>query len=239
MSEEKAIPHEFGGEAMESALITPGPGPSAAVLMFPTVAGITDLERKFANRLAERGLAVLIADLYGKRWRGCERPQAFELMKQIRSDRRRMREQLLGVLDVARALPEIDGSRIVASGYCFGGQCALDLARSGADILGAASFHGLFDPPPGLPDEPIKAKVICFHGWDDPSVPPEAVVALAKELTEAGADWQIDAYGNTVHGFTNPGADAMGSPAVKYSPSADRRSWIAFNDFLDEVFGGG
>ena len=81
------------------------------------------------------------------------------------------------------------------------------MARSGADVAGVASFHGLFDPP-GLRPQPIKAKVVAYHGWDDPMVPPDAVVALGQELTEAGCDWQIHAYGHIGHGFTNPGADA-------------------------------
>src|SRR5206468_2643497 len=98
----------------------------------------------------------------------------------------------------------------------FGGQCALDLARSGADIAAAVSFHGLFDPP-GLPPEKIKAKVVAFHGWDDPMVPPDKVVALGQELTEAGSDWQIHAYGNVAHGFTNPKAHEIGIDGVRYN----------------------
>ena len=83
--------------------------------------------------------------------------------------------------------------------------CALDVARSSADIAAAVAFHGLFDPP-DLPPEKITAKVVAFHGWDDPMVPPEKVVALGQELTEAGSDWQIYAYGHVAHGFTNPNA---------------------------------
>jgi dienelactone hydrolase len=231
---ERPVAHEFDGEEMESILIYPDGAPYPAILMFPTVAGIADLERGFAHRLADRGLSVMIADFYGKRHRGCPRPLAIEMMGALRSDRARMRRLLQSILETARQQPEVVADRIVASGYCFGGMCSLDLARSGADILGAAAFHGLFDPP-DLPPQPIKAKVIAFHGWDDPSVPPEKVVALGKELTEAGADWQIHAYGHTVHAFTNPGADAFNNPAVKYSPTADRRSWTAFNNFLDEI----
>ena len=98
-----------------------------------------------------------------------------------------------------------------------------------------ASFHGLFDPP-GLPPVPITAKVAAFHGWDDPMVPPTKVVALARELTEAGCDWQIHAFGHTVHGFTNEDADKLGSPAVRYSAEATRRSWRMLEDFLGEAF---
>ena len=100
--------------------------------------------------------------------------------------------------------------------------CALDLARSGADIAAAVSFHGLFDPP-GLPPQKIKAKVVAFHGWDDPMVPPDKVVALGKELTEAGADWQIHAYGHVGHGFTNPNASELQIDGVAYNALAAER----------------
>ena len=112
------------------------------------------------------------------------------------------------------------------------------LARSGADIAAAVSFHGLFDPP-GLPPEKIKAKVVAFHGWDDPMVPPEKVVALGNELTEAGADWQIHAYGHVGHGFTNPHASDLQIDGVAYNALAAERSWTSFISLLEELFGGG
>jgi dienelactone hydrolase len=99
-----------------------------------------------------------------------------------------------------------------------------------------ASFHGLFDPC-GLPTEPIKAKVAAYHGWDDPMVPPEAVVALGNELTAAGADWQIHCYGHVGHGFTNPSASQMGIAGVFYHEAAERRSWASLENFLGEVLG--
>ena len=89
--------------------------------------------------------------------------------------------------------------------------------------------------PNGLAPTPITARVIAFHGWDDPMVPPAKVVALARELTRAAADWQIHAFGNTVHGFTNPGVDAFNNPAVRYSALASTRAWRAFDGFLDDV----
>jgi dienelactone hydrolase len=134
-----------------------------------------------------------------------------------------------------RKREHVDKERVAVIGYCFGGQCALDVARSGADVAAVAAFHGLFDPC-GLPAQPIKAKVVAFHGWDDPMVPPEAVVALGNELTEAGADWQIHAYGHVGHGFTNPNAHQMGIKGVFYHEAAARRSWAALEDFLAEVF---
>ena len=110
----------------------------------------------------------------------------------------------------------------------------LDLARSGADVLGVVSFHGLFTPPGNLENPRISAKVLVLHGYDDPMAPPSHVLALADELTQAGADWQIHAYGGTVHAFTNPQANDPGFGTV-YKAEADHRSWQALRNFLAEV----
>jgi dienelactone hydrolase len=119
-------------------------------------------------------------------------------------------------------------------GFCFGGMCALDLARSGAELRGVVSFHGLLKPN-GLPPAPrIVAKILMLHGYDDPLAPPEDVLAVAREFTQAGADWQLHAYGHTVHSFTNPAAN-MPQNGMQYSDRADRRSWHALLQFLDEV----
>jgi len=231
----RTIEHGFGGEAFASELIAAPNGPLPTVILFPTVAGISKLELGFAQQLADVGYNGFCADLYGAAFRGCDRKTGAEQMKRLRADRADLRDRLLAVVDTARAQSESDG-RIAAIGFCFGGLCALDLARSGADVAGVGSFHGLFDPP-GLPPKPIAAKVIAFHGWDDPMVPPEKVVALGRELTSAGCDWQIHAFGGTVHGFTNQDADKIGNPAVRYSAAATRRGWQMLERFLEELFG--
>ena len=199
------------GQTLDHVIVHDGTGRVLpTVIIIPTVMGVQPLEIGFAERLVALGYHAVVADLFGRRftpastarrrsprWASCA-PTA-----------RRLRDRLLAVLErgsQARACRRrADRGR---SAICFGGQCALDVARSGADIAGVASFHGLFDPP-GLPPQPIKAKVAAYHGWDDPMVPPEAVVALGKELTEAGADWQIHAYGHVGHGFTNPKAHEL------------------------------
>ena len=59
------------------------------------------------------------------------------------------------------------------------------------------------------------------------------MLGLTRELTETGADWQLHAYGHTVHGFTNPEAAVPGR--VFYNKAADRRANTALADFLHEV----
>ena len=234
---EQAVAQEFAGEALEHVWMSAPGNARATVIIVPTVMGVTDLERGFARRLNDRGCHAFIADTFGKKFRGAARDVMFGELTRLRKDRAALKDRLLAILDSAKQQDGVDAGRIAAIGFCFGGQCVLDLARTGTDIAGVASFHGLFDPP-GLPPQPIKAKVAAYHGWNDPMVPPEAVVALGKELTEAGADWQIHAYGHVGHGFTNPNATReLGIPGVEYDERAARRSWTALYDFLDELFG--
>ena len=237
MSKERPVPHEFEGEHLESAFIGRRDGQARpTVILIPTVMGVTDLEKGFGRQLIEIGYNAFVADLFGKKFHGAPRDTMFGEMNRLRGDRAALRRRLQHVLEIAREQEEIRDDQIVVAGYCFGGQCALDLARSGADIAAAVSFHGLFDPP-GLPPQKISAKVVCYHGWDDPMVPPDKVVALGRELTEAGCDCQIHAYGHVGHGFTNPHASELQIDGVAYNELAAERSWTSFVNLLEEIFG--
>lgn len=238
MSKERRVPHEFEGETLESVFVGRRDAESRpTVILIPTVMGVTDLEIGFGRQLVELGYNAFVADVFGKEFHGAPRDTMFGEMSRLRSDRAALRRRLQHVLAIACELEEVSNEEIVVAGYCFGGQCALDLARSGADIAAAVSFHGLFDPPE-LPKERITAKVVAFHGWDDPMVPPEKVVALGNELTEAGSDWQIHAYGHVGHGFTNPHASELQIDGVAYNALAAERSWTSFINLLEELFGG-
>jgi dienelactone hydrolase len=148
-------------------------------------------------------------------------------------DRKMLLTRLQAGLATASSMPIIDSRRIAIMGFCFGGLCALDLARSNADIRGAVSFHGLLKPS-GFTEPKVRARVLMMHGFDDPLAPPTDVLAIAKEFTDAGADWQLHAYGHTVHAFTNPVAHNRGG-GLQYDEAADRRSWHALEEFLAEV----
>ena len=237
MSKDRPIPHNFEGEELESVFVGRRDGaPRPTVILIPTVMGVSDLEIGFGRQLVELGYNSLVADVFGKKFHGAPRDVCFGELNRLKSDRAALRRRLEHILELTRGLSEVEPGQIVAAGYCFGGMCALDLARSGADIVAAVSFHGLFDPP-GLPPEKISAKVVAFHGWDDAMVPPDKVVALGQELTEAGSDWQIHAYGHVGHGFTNPSAAKLQIEGVAYNALAAERSWTSFINLLEELFG--
>ncbi len=157
-------------------------------------------------------------------------------MDTLRAERPVLQQRLLLALQTMRDQEEVDASRTAAIGYCFGGLCVLDIARTGEPLAGVISFHGLFDPPGNTEGNRIQARVLALHGWDDPLATPDQAVALGQELSSMGADWQLHCYGNVRHAFTNPSADASTGVTV-YNKSADRRSWAAAQYFLSELFG--
>lgn len=199
------------------------------VLIAPTVMGVSDLERGIAARLAGRGYVALVADLYGQGRHPETMEEARPKMDALNADRPLLAARMAAAFDALRERSNVDPERTAVFGYCFGGKCALDLARSGEPVKGVVTFHGLLDPPPQGHAE-ITAKVLVTHGWDDPLATPEDVTAFAREMTEAKVDWQLLAFGHTVHAFTNPKREGM------YSPVADKRAWTAAMSFLDELF---
>ena len=224
----------FDGEELASPWF-PVAGNGPAILIFPTVMGVSDLEAEFAARLNALGYHAMIGDLFGTATRGREIQAMFAEMGRLKGARAMLRRRLEALFQAMLVQPGVESGKVAVIGYCFGGLCALDLARSGAQLAATACFHGLFDLP-GLDPQPIKGKVVAYHGWDDPMVTPDAVVALAAELTQAGADWQIHAYGHVGHGFTNPHASQIGIAGVAYSELAARRSWASLELLLAEAF---
>lgn len=232
----RTIDYDHSGTALEGYLAWDDsqPAPRPGLLIIHAWAGRSPFEEDVAVKLAGLGYAAFAMDVYGKGILGADPEENTALMQPF-LDNRPMLQARLGVgLETLQGQPEVDGSRMAATGYRFGGLAALDLARTGSDFAGAVSFHGLFNPPGNTEGNRIKAKVLALHGWDDPMVPPADVVALGEELTKAGADWQIHGYGHTVHAFTHPQANAPEMGAA-YHADADRRSWQAMVNFLAEV----
>lgn len=210
-------------------------GRRPAVMVNHTWAGRDGFVADKAVKLAELGYVGFAVDMYGKGVLGSGPEQNAQLMQPFIDDRAMLQKRMQAALATVKLLPWVDDQKIAAIGFCFGGLCVLDLARTGVDIKGVASFHGLLNAPDNLKDIAIKAKVLAMHGHDDPMGRPEAVLAFEQEMTAAGADWQLLNFGHTLHAFTNPVANDPARGTV-YQADADRRSWQMLQNFLTEIF---
>lgn len=237
---EKTVEYEKDGVTLEGFHVYDDAveGKRPAVLVIHQWTGLTDYEKQRSRQLAELGYNVFAADIYGKGIRPVP-PAAAQEAGKYKGDRKLYRARLEAGLEVLEKDEHTDVSKIAAIGYCFGGAGVLELARSGAEIAGVVSFHGALDAASGMAAEKgkVKAKVLVCHGADDPHVPPAQVEGLEKELRDAGADWQLIAYGNAVHSFTQKMAGNDPSKGSAYNEKADLRSWEAMKVFFAEIFG--
>jgi len=210
-------------------------GRRPAILINHTWAGRDDFVAEKAKKLAALGYVGFAVDMYGKGVLGSSIEENAQLMQPFMDNRLMLQKRMQAALYAVKLMPWVDDSKVAAIGFCFGGLCSLDLARTGADLKGVVSFHGLLGAPGNTQGNAIKAKILALHGHDDPLATADQVIAFEQEMTRTGADWQLHTYGNTQHAFTNPVANDRDRGMI-YRPDADRRSWLAMENFLTEIF---
>jgi dienelactone hydrolase len=237
----KAVEYRHGDATLEGYLAWDDAqqGRRPGVLVVHEWYGVNDYAKSRAEQLAKMGYVAFALDMYGKGVRANNPQDAGKLASTYKNDRKLMRDRAKAGLEVLRKQDNVDGGRVAAIGYCFGGQVCLELARANADVAGVVSFHGALDTPDPKGSQGVKPKVLVCHGAVDPFVPDAHVVAFRDEMEAAKADYQIIAYAGAVHSFTNPVADKAGLKGVAYNENADRRSWRAMQDFFGEIFGTG
>lgn len=230
----QTIEYSHEGTNLEAFVACPKEKEKApAILIFHAWRGRDDFVCEKAKWLASLGYVGIALDMYGKGVLGSSVEENSKLMQPFMDDRKFLLSRMEAGMKVASEHPSVEPGKISAIGFCFGGLCALDLARSGAPLQGVVSFHGLLNPP-GYPIKP-QAKVLVLHGHDDPMVPPDLVLAFENEMTEFKVDWQVHAYGETMHAFTNPIANDAKMGTV-YSHVAEKRALRAMENFFMEIY---
>jgi len=147
-----------------------------------------------------------------------------------------LRQRIRAGYDTLVAMKQVDPKQVVVMGYCFGGTTALELARSGAPLVGTVTFHGGLSNPAPEDAKNIHGRVLILHGGDDPFATASDVAAFKQEMKNANVDMQFVVFPGAVHAFTNPAAGNDKSKGVAYDAKADKDSWQKFEDFLKEVF---
>jgi dienelactone hydrolase len=213
-------------------------GKRPGILVMPEAFGLGPQAKRRAEMLAGLGYVALAGDPYGDGVEFTDLQEAIKRAGAIFADPAIARRRVRAALDKLATVAQVDTSRMASMGYCMGGTFSLELARSGAPVRGVVSFHGGLQTQRPAEAGAVKAKVLVCTGADDPFVPHAQVGAFAEEMTKAGVDWQVISYGHTVHSFTNPDADKVGAPGIKYNKLSDERSWKAMKSFFEEIFAG-
>ncbi len=207
--------------------------PLPVVMVCGTILGRNDFAIDRARELARLGYVGVALDVYGDGFATDDFAVGRTHMDALMNDREELRDRLAANIDFVRSQPNVEELRLAVIGYCFGGLCALDVARSRDDVMAVASFHGVLTQPPRQLKSPINAKVLIMNGDADPLVPVSDIASIQEELNVREADWQFHNYGFTYHSFAIPGAN-MPDHGVKYNDQAQARSWSTLKGFLKE-----
>ena len=220
-----AVTCQVNGMSYEGYYVSPSKK-APLVLLIHDWDGLTDYEIKRADMLAELGYAVFAADLFGAGVRPTKVVDRRQHTGELYKNREKMRALMRGALDAAKSRGANVGNTVVA-GYCFGGAAVLELARSGANLKGFATFHGGLKTPEGQNYTATRGAILIMHGTADSAIPMDQFAALAKELESAGVAHEMITYSGAPHAFT-----VFGSK--RYQEAADKKSWKRFQEFLAE-----
>lgn len=234
----QSVVYQIDGIDYESRLVfdadvvSPRPG----LVMAPNWMGVSEGAERIAQSVASKGYVVLLADLYGQAVRPQNGDEAAAAMMPLKNDRALLNKRMQAALDQlqSQTVASVNSAKLAAFGFCFGGCCALELARTGAPLKAVVSFHGTLDTPNPADGKNIKGKVLVLHGASDPLVPKEQLPAFEQEMNDAGVDWTLTSFGGAYHSFTDTEAN---NPGVQmYNKTVSDRAFASMHYLLDEVF---
>lgn len=206
----------------------------AGILILPAWMGIDANSKESAEKLKALGYYAFVADIYGVDKRPSNTNEAGKIASYYKKNITEYHKRIQLALDEL-VKQGANPDKIVVIGYCFGGTGAIEAARMNMKVQGVVSFHGGLGRDENREINLIQPKVLVLHGADDFYVPKEEIEAFQNEMRKGRADWQMVYYANAVHAFTHKDAGNDNSKGAAYNEKADKRSWIAFMDFLKEA----
>jgi dienelactone hydrolase len=237
----QAVTYDFDGTTLKGYLAWDNAvsGKRPGVLVVHEWWGLNEYARKRAEMLAKMGYVAFACDMYGDGKVAAHPNEAGQLAGEVRKNSKTWHGRALAGLQVLRDNDKVDGKRLAAIGYCFGGSTVLELALSGADVSAVVSFHGALPAPTEEQAKAVKARVLVCHGALDGFITEKAIQEFRGALDKAHVDYQFVYYAGAKHSFTVEGADKRGIDGIKYNAHADHRSWQHMKLLFDEVFAPG
>lgn len=237
MVEQERLEFEHAGKGLSGEVFRPegARGPLPAVLVMASAYGLGEHVRSSARDLAGCGFIAVATDMYGAGAFHAEPKNAGPDYAALMADPALLRDRVAAWYAAAKGLAGVDPERVAAIGYCFGGYCVLELARSGADVKAVVSFHGTLKTDSPAQPGAVTGEVVAWCGAQDPYAPSADIEALGAELRAAGARHQITVFSDVAHSFTDRDADKHGMAGIAYHPLAHRVSWAGTLALLGQV----
>jgi dienelactone hydrolase len=239
MTDAQEAPFEIthAGARLRSFAVSPaGDGPHPAVLMFPGATGAGPSFRKTVQELAGAGYLAIGIDMYGIDADISTAQAAGVHFEALLHAPQLLRERVVAWFEAVSARADVDGTRVSAIGYCFGGKCVLELARSGAAVRSVTSFHGLLQTHEPARPGAFTGYAAIWTGGRDPYAPLDDLASLRDEFDAAGINYQATLFAQAEHSFTDPDNDGV-APGIAYDRLSHRTAWTGTLSLLEHALG--
>lgn len=205
----KSVELKVSDRTSQAYVATPKGKARGAVLVVHEWWGLTDWVKHMADQLADQGYLALAVDLY--QGKVTSDPKEAQALMQAKDEKWGDAVEEAG-LEWLKA--NGGGARVATIGWCMGGGEALKASLNDPnDVSATVMFYGHpVDDVAKL--KTLKGPLLGIWGNEDKGIPPSAVAAFDKALTEAGVKHEFHAY-DAGHGFANPSSGAYKSAAAK------------------------
>ncbi|HLX31140.1 MAG TPA: dienelactone hydrolase family protein [Gaiellaceae bacterium] len=198
VSHEDLVLEAGDGNKFGAFLATPEDELGPGVVVLPDVRGLYRFYEELALRFAERGVAALAFDYFGRTAGIDKRPDDWDYMPLVQQLTHEQVQADVGAC-VAR-LRQLGCSSIFTVGFCYGGSSSWAAAASGHGLAGAIGFYGR--PSRMLELVPqIEAPILALQGGADQGIPHEDNVVLEQALAENGKEYELIEYEGAPHSF--------------------------------------
>jgi carboxymethylenebutenolidase len=203
ISHDELVLEAADGNRFVAFAATPDEPTGSGVVILPDVRGLYRFYEEVALRFAERGIAAVAFDYFGRTAGIGKRDDEFPYMEHVQQTTPEgIRADVAAVVHYLRQ----SCASIFTVGFCFGGRNSWLAAADGHGLAGAIGFYGNPGERNGLPGPThrageISCGILALQAGDDKNITAELNADFDRALTAAGVEHEIITYEGAPHSF--------------------------------------
>jgi carboxymethylenebutenolidase len=198
VSHEELTLEAADGNAFAAFAAAPDEPSGVGVVILPDVRGLYRFYEELALRFAERGVAAVAFDYFGRTAGAAKRGEDFEYKPHVDQTRTETVQ-----VDVAACIAYLRGrgaTSIFTVGFCFGGRQSWLAAADQEGLAGAIGFYGR-PAEAAARAARLKAPILALQAGADQNITAEDNAAFEQALQAAGVDHELVTYDGAPHSF--------------------------------------
>ena len=208
VSHEDLVLEARDGARFAAFAAVPDEQPRVGVVVLPDVRGLYRFYEELALRFAERGIAAVAIDYFGRTAGVGKRGEDFEYQEHVaQTTPEGIQADVAAAAEWLRSPAGGSPGAIFTVGFCFGGRHSWLAAASGHGLAGAVGFYGRpgrgQDGSPGPADcaAELEAPILGLMGGADHAISEADVAAFEQALDAAGVEHELVTYEGAPHSF--------------------------------------